>query len=120
MWQPQRLTTLWAFTACYRDSFTFFYCVYEISLFYSVTTIGRLDTPYDQFHNRHMQDTTLLQGTQTRRKRSHIPTYLQANKTHTTSIRDQEEPPKNTLVEETHLHTSTTSKQNIRKPFIFV
>jgi hypothetical protein len=24
MWDPQRLTTLWAFTACYRDSFTFF------------------------------------------------------------------------------------------------
>jgi hypothetical protein len=23
MWQPRRLTTLWAFTACYRDSFTF-------------------------------------------------------------------------------------------------
>jgi hypothetical protein len=25
MWDPQRLTTLWAFTACYRDSFTFTY-----------------------------------------------------------------------------------------------
>jgi hypothetical protein len=24
MWDPQRLTTLWASTACYRDSFTFF------------------------------------------------------------------------------------------------
>jgi hypothetical protein len=24
MWDPQRLTTLWAFTACYRDSFTYF------------------------------------------------------------------------------------------------
>jgi hypothetical protein len=23
MWDPQRLTTLWAFTAWYRDSFTF-------------------------------------------------------------------------------------------------
>jgi hypothetical protein len=23
MWEPQHLTTLWAFTACYRDSFTF-------------------------------------------------------------------------------------------------
>jgi hypothetical protein len=22
MWQPRRLTTLWALTACYRDSFT--------------------------------------------------------------------------------------------------
>jgi hypothetical protein len=22
MWEPQRLTTLWASTACYRDSFT--------------------------------------------------------------------------------------------------
>jgi hypothetical protein len=24
MWEPRRLTTLWAFTACYRDSFAFF------------------------------------------------------------------------------------------------
>jgi hypothetical protein len=24
MWEPRRLTTLWASTACYRDSFTFF------------------------------------------------------------------------------------------------
>jgi hypothetical protein len=23
MWEPRRLTTLWAFTACYRDSFTY-------------------------------------------------------------------------------------------------
>jgi hypothetical protein len=23
MWEPRRLTTLWAVTACYRDSFTF-------------------------------------------------------------------------------------------------
>jgi hypothetical protein len=23
MWEPQRLTTLWAFMACYMDSFTF-------------------------------------------------------------------------------------------------
>jgi hypothetical protein len=25
MWEPRRLTTLWAFTTCYRDSFTFTY-----------------------------------------------------------------------------------------------
>jgi hypothetical protein len=25
MWEPRRLTTLWASTACYRDNFTF-YC----------------------------------------------------------------------------------------------
>jgi hypothetical protein len=24
MWEPRRLTTLWASTACYRDNFTFF------------------------------------------------------------------------------------------------
>jgi hypothetical protein len=24
MWEPQHLTTLWAFTAFYRDSFTFY------------------------------------------------------------------------------------------------
>jgi hypothetical protein len=27
MWEPRRLTTLWAFMACYRDSFTFFLTV---------------------------------------------------------------------------------------------
>jgi hypothetical protein len=25
MWEPQRLTTLWASTACYRGSFIFYY-----------------------------------------------------------------------------------------------
>jgi hypothetical protein len=24
MWEPRRLTTPWAFTACYRDKFTFY------------------------------------------------------------------------------------------------
>jgi hypothetical protein len=24
MWEPRRLTTLWASTACYRDNFTFY------------------------------------------------------------------------------------------------
>jgi hypothetical protein len=28
MWEPRRLTTLWASTACYRDSFTFYIYVY--------------------------------------------------------------------------------------------
>jgi hypothetical protein len=28
MWEPRRLTTLWASTACYKDSFTFI--VYEL------------------------------------------------------------------------------------------
>jgi hypothetical protein len=27
MWEPRRLTTLWAFTACYSDSFTFYLTV---------------------------------------------------------------------------------------------
>jgi hypothetical protein len=31
MWEPQHLTTLWAFTTCYRDSFTFFITHYYIS-----------------------------------------------------------------------------------------
>jgi hypothetical protein len=28
MWEPRRLTTLWASTACYRDSFTFSFLLY--------------------------------------------------------------------------------------------
>jgi hypothetical protein len=32
MWEPQRLTTLWASIACYKDSFTFFTSYYECAL----------------------------------------------------------------------------------------
>jgi hypothetical protein len=35
MWEPRRLTTLWAFTACYRDSFTFYLCK-EFQLCYAL------------------------------------------------------------------------------------
>jgi hypothetical protein len=28
MWEPRRLTTLWASTACYRNHFTFSFTVY--------------------------------------------------------------------------------------------
>jgi hypothetical protein len=38
MWEPQPLTPLWAFTACYRDSFTF----YE-TINYSVTETEVVD-----------------------------------------------------------------------------
>jgi hypothetical protein len=31
MWEPRRLTTLWAFTASYRDSFTFLPYLKEIA-----------------------------------------------------------------------------------------
>jgi hypothetical protein len=34
MWDPQRLTTLWAFTACYRDSFTLLFTLYSKSVTY--------------------------------------------------------------------------------------
>jgi hypothetical protein len=29
MWEPQHLTALWAFTARYRDTFTFTYCSFQ-------------------------------------------------------------------------------------------
>jgi hypothetical protein len=32
LWEPRRLTTLWAFTACYRDSFTIFIFKLKIKL----------------------------------------------------------------------------------------
>jgi hypothetical protein len=37
MWEPQRLTTLWASMACYRDSFTFF-------LFVAAQASGRVES----------------------------------------------------------------------------
>jgi hypothetical protein len=33
MWKPRRLTTLWAFTACYRDSFTFLDELYDYAFY---------------------------------------------------------------------------------------
>jgi hypothetical protein len=30
IWEPRRLTTLWASTACYRDSFAFFYVSFDV------------------------------------------------------------------------------------------
>jgi hypothetical protein len=70
MWEPRRLTTLWAFIACYRDSFAFFaYTVwtekvgvdmYEddskssrnvaISLYYVNTMIYKLNRLRSIFH----------------------------------------------------------------------
>jgi hypothetical protein len=32
MWKPRPLTPLWAFTACYRDSFTFFFLLYSSTI----------------------------------------------------------------------------------------
>jgi hypothetical protein len=49
MREPRRLTTLWAFTACYRDSFAFFASVYVIALI-SAKLIATLWTP--QAHPR--------------------------------------------------------------------
>jgi hypothetical protein len=39
MWEPRRLTTLWASTACYRDSFTFT-CKWKQSIFALIEGVG--------------------------------------------------------------------------------
>jgi hypothetical protein len=31
MWEPRRLTNLWAFTACYRDSFAFLLFLFNVN-----------------------------------------------------------------------------------------
>jgi hypothetical protein len=52
MWERQRLTTLWAFTACYRDSFTFTFTAWAanyltifISLFNDVVSTAKVIQP---------------------------------------------------------------------------
>jgi hypothetical protein len=50
-----------------------------------------------QFNNQNIHDTTLLPNT------GNTSTYLQINKTHTARIKGNEEPHKNTSVEETNL-----------------
>jgi hypothetical protein len=37
MWKPRRLTTLWASTACYRDSFTLQYYLRSLYYLFSYT-----------------------------------------------------------------------------------
>jgi hypothetical protein len=43
MWEPRRLTTLWTFTACYRDNFTFTFLWWALPLsnFDKATSHGR-------------------------------------------------------------------------------
>jgi hypothetical protein len=47
MWEPRRLTTLWAFTASYKDSFTFFLNMLVTSL---ITFIFFLKICYEYQH----------------------------------------------------------------------
>jgi hypothetical protein len=42
MWEPRRLTILWAFTACYRDSFTFYHLMIHTKLCTYVHTNKRV------------------------------------------------------------------------------
>jgi hypothetical protein len=39
MWEPQLLTPLWAFMACYRDSFTFIFYVCYIMIQFHITFV---------------------------------------------------------------------------------
>jgi hypothetical protein len=36
IWEPRRLTTLWAFMACYRDSYTFYVSYWVVKNYPSV------------------------------------------------------------------------------------
>jgi hypothetical protein len=59
MWDPQRLTTLWASTACYKDSFTFYFTILWLGLLVPEIKIKMADTDEDQL-DRAMQDITLV------------------------------------------------------------
>jgi hypothetical protein len=82
--------------------------------FYPVTTIGSTDAHSNISFIATICDTqhfSQIQGTQTRRKRSHTPASQQNTYyMNTRPGRTQ----RNTSVEETQLHTATTSRQNIR------
>jgi hypothetical protein len=51
MWDPQRLTTLWAFTACYRDSFSLSF--YKPKMYYaSPNFLAQIDrNSSEEIHN---------------------------------------------------------------------
>jgi hypothetical protein len=46
-------------------------------------------------------------------------TYVQANKTYIVLVQDQENSQRNTSAEETHMHKTTTVRQNIIKPLTY-
>jgi hypothetical protein len=57
MWEPRRLTTLWAFMACYRDSFTFFLFnkTDKIQLFANKSVHSYLSTSDNPRRNKHLE-----------------------------------------------------------------
>jgi hypothetical protein len=59
MWDPRRLTTLWASTACYRDSFTLPYLtLHRITTVFSRLFKCRVITCVNCLINRHKHNTT--------------------------------------------------------------
>jgi hypothetical protein len=53
MWEPHRLATLWAFTVCYRDTFTFFlpllYSIFRKKILKKCMTQGPYDGKYQDY-----------------------------------------------------------------------
>jgi hypothetical protein len=39
MWDPQRLTALWASTACYRDGFTFYWHLRGTNVYFEIKLV---------------------------------------------------------------------------------
>jgi hypothetical protein len=50
MWEPRRLTTVWASTACYRDSFTSFFLPLYTDILFLIIFINRKVICYFHFH----------------------------------------------------------------------
>jgi hypothetical protein len=71
MWDPRRLTTLWASAACYRDSFTLPYLTLPYLTFTVLVDLGR----FFSFLN-YTQLVGPLDGASARRKAT---TYIQNN-----------------------------------------
>jgi hypothetical protein len=53
MWKPRRLTTLWAFTACYRDSFIYLFENKAISRIFGPVK-KEVTEGYKKFHDEEL------------------------------------------------------------------
>jgi hypothetical protein len=79
MWEPRRLKTLWASTACYRDSFTFFNIMIQLCAKMALVLLRSQFQATDKAHVRTRELLKFFSSAVTYGSRSVIPSHLVLN-----------------------------------------